>query len=240
MSRSIALAQRLLGVAERIVFFTGAGLGAESGIPTFRGSGGLWQGVRPETLATPQAFEEDPVRVWEWYQWRRRLIRDAPLHDGHRAIADVCRKKGAVVITQNVDGMHQRSGCESVAELHGSIWRSRCQVCEAEAPDESLDQAGVPLCPCGGPLRPAVVWFGESLPPAPWNEAQVELGSAAVVVVVGTSAVVQPAASLTELARRAGARVVEVNPEPVGDARDVIVDGGAAECLPLILAPCLT
>ena len=194
---NIGEAQEAILGAERLVFFTGAGMGADSGIPTFRGQSGLWHGFRAEELATPQAFQRDPEKVWEWYCWRRQLIAKAEPHAGHSAISRYQEHHpGTVVITQNVDGMHQRSGCSPVHELHGSIWRRRCLRCRKEKPDRETQLQSLPACDCGGLLRPAVVWFGEALPEATWTRSLECMQRADLVVVVGTSGVVQPAASM--------------------------------------------
>ena len=156
--------------ADRICFFTGAGLGAESGIPTFRGSGGLWKGFRANEMASPQGFAQRPEIVWDWYQWRRDAIASAELHAGHVAIAQcVARNSNHWIVTQNVDGLHARAGKDAghsvdrIVELHGNIWKTICHSCRAEAQVGRYDGT-VLRCECGGSLRPGVVWFGESLP----------------------------------------------------------------------------
>lgn len=232
-------AARALATARRVVFFTGAGMSAESGVPTFRGPGGLWEGHRPEELATPGAFARDPELVVDWYRWRRDLVASVEPHAGYRAIADYQRSRpDAVVITQNVDGLHQRSGGRSVAELHGSLWIDRCADCGAESrvpPEGPRAQRGDALerCDCGGLLRPGVVWFGEGLLAAPWESAVRAISGSDVIVVVGTSAVVQPAASLAEAAGPDALRI-EVNPSPALDG-GLRLAGTAAGVLPAIL-----
>jgi NAD-dependent deacetylase len=193
-------------------------MSSESGVPVFRGPGGLWEGFRPEELATPEAFEADPVRVWRWYRWRLERVSEAQPHDGHRSLVTLEAGAGLeafTVITQNVDGLHQRAGTRSIVELHGDLSRARCQHrCGHTAPAETVDPENC-RCPCGeGRLRPDVVWFGESLDPANLLRAERSLADADMVWVVGTSSVVYPAAILPELAARRGIPVVEVNPDP--------------------------
>jgi NAD-dependent deacetylase len=210
--------RRALSGKRSLAVLTGAGMSAESGIPVFRGPGGLWEGFRPEELATPEAFHHDPERVWRWYRWRLECVLEAPLHAGYEALAALERDGGldaVTVITQNVDGMHQRSGSSRVLELHGNLTRARCDAgCGRTSPSADVDPAH-PGCVCGrGRLRPDVVWFGEGLDPDVVRGALLALEGADVVWVVGTSALVNPAAQLPELAMRQGILVVEVNPQP--------------------------
>jgi NAD-dependent deacetylase len=190
----------------RVVVFTGAGVSAESGIPTFRGAGGLWRNFRAEDLATPEAFERDPKLVWEWYEWRRGLIREAQPNAAHRALA---RLPDALVVTQNVDGLHARAGSADVLELHGNIFRARCvrESAARGAPDAFADLP--PRCTCGALLRPDVVWFGEMLPEGAMDRAVREIRRADLLLVIGTSGVVQPAASLVHVHRSLS---IEINP----------------------------
>lgn len=209
---------------------TGAGISAESGVPTFRGPGGLWKNQRPENLATPEGFERDPVTVQEWYDWRRDIVASIEPNAGHRAIAAL----GAPVVTQNVDGLHQLAGSERVLELHGSIWLTRCVACGRESRDRVVKLAA-PCAACGGKLRPGVVWFGESLPADVWNEAVGVVQDCDVLLVVGTSSVVYPAAGLASMARRA--KVIEVNLEetPLSGAAHLSMRGKAGEILPQLV-----
>jgi NAD-dependent deacetylase len=212
---------------------TGAGISAESGIPTFRGAGGLWRNFRPEDLATPQAFARDPKLVREWYQWRRGIVRNAQPNAGHRAIAELERRTPEfLLITQNVDDLHERAGSQYIAKLHGAILIDRCLQCGREGTASEEDH-----CECGGWLRPGVVWFGESLPPAAWDLAERFAARAELLLVVGTSAVVYPAAGLITLAQASGAKVVEVNLEETSASgmADLSLRGPAAELLPRIL-----
>jgi len=201
--------------ARAVVVLTGAGMSAESGVPTFRGPGGLWRRYRPEELATPEAFARDPVLVWEWYDWRRQTVMAARPHAGHTALARLESLLPRVtVVTQNVDGLHQRAGSRRVVELHGSILRARCVRDGSVHRDLAVPLPVIPpRCDCGSLLRPDVVWFGESLPAAAVEEAFQETAAAEVVLVVGTSSLVYPAAGLPGAAAEAGAWVAEINPE---------------------------
>lgn len=205
-----ALAAIREAAPQRVVVFTGAGISAESGIPTFRGAGGLWRNFRAEDLATPEAFARDPRLVWEWYEWRRGLVREAKPNAAHEAIA---RLGDAVVVTQNVDGLHARAGSPDVIELHGNIFRVRCMregdVREAYAPFENVP----PRCACGALLRPDVVWFGEPLPEDAFARAAATIREADLLLVIGTSGVVYPAAGLVALHRGIS---VEINPQASG------------------------
>lgn len=229
----------VIAASRRCVAFTGAGISAESGVPTFRGRGGLWERYRPEDLATPQAFERDPELVWRWYRWRQELIHRAFPNPAHYVIVEL-EKMGVVkaVITQNVDGLHQRAGSTEVVELHGSIWRARCRKCGAIYRLEKTVEEVPPRCvKCGGLLRPDVVWFGEPLPQEAWREATELAATSDVMLVVGTSGVVYPAAHIPHIAKRAGALVVEVNIEPssITPIADFFIRGKAGEVLPRIL-----
>jgi NAD-dependent deacetylase len=200
----------------KVVVLTGAGISAESGIPTFRGKDGLWNRFRPEELATPSAFERDPVTVWKWYDWRRQLIKKAEPNEGHRIIARMEREFDDFhLITQNVDGLHQRAGSQRVIELHGNIWKLRCNSCGFEKVDMRAPLPEIPpRCEkCGGMFRPGVVWFGEPLPREALELALSLSESADIFLVVGTSAQVYPAAELPLIARSGGAKVIEVNPQ---------------------------
>lgn len=237
---SLEQARQWLHSARRIVALTGAGISAESGIPTFRGAGGLWRTYRAEDLATPQAFARDPLLVWEWYDWRRQLIARANPNPGHFALAALeQRTPQFTLVTQNVDGLHDRAGSRAPLKLHGDIWRLRCQSCSAawddfQAPLPSLP----PRCSCGALARPGVVWFGEGLPAGVWAAAVEAVSAADLVLVIGTSAVVYPAAQLVPLAARAGARVVEVNIEetPASSQAGLCLRGPSGEILPNLLS----
>lgn len=209
---------------------TGAGISAESGVPTFRGPGGLWKNQRPENLATPEAFERDPATVQEWYDWRREIVAAIEPNPAHRAIAAL----GAPVVTQNVDGLHQAAGSLQVLEVHGSLWLTRCVACGRESRDRSV-KLSEPCAGCGGRLRPGVVWFGESLPEDVWSRAVDLVRDCDLLLVVGTSSVVYPAAGLAGMARHA--KVIEVNLEetPLSGAAHLSLRGKAGEILPQLV-----
>ncbi len=204
-----------LSEAQRVCVLTGAGMSAESGVPTFRDAQGLWSNFNPAELATPEAFRRDPRKVWDWYRWRRNELRRVEPHVGHRLLAEwEARVRDFVVVTQNVDGLHHRAGSKRVIELHGRLDVTRCTDCEHHV--LGLDDLGEdPRCPsCGGRLRPGVVWFGELLPEGAMEAASQAAAESDVLLVIGTSGMVYPAASLVEMGRAYGARVVEVNPNP--------------------------
>ncbi len=211
-------AARIIRSSHSAIAFTGSGISAEAGIPTFRGRDGLWNKYRPEELATPEAFARDPLKVWKWYAWRIRLVLEAKPTVSHCVLAAMEREDLLdAVITQNVDGLHQRAGSRRVVELHGSILRARCTVCGAKwritrAPSDDE----LPLrCPkCGGLARPDVVWFGEPLPSDALREALALAARADAVIIVGTSGVVEPAGSIPLVAYERGARLINVNAEP--------------------------
>ena len=223
----------------RVAVLTGAGISAESGVPTFRGKDGLWRQYKAETLATPEAFERDPKLVWEWYDWRRGLIAPVEPNAGHRVIAGWESLFGEMaVITQNVDGLHAKAGSQNVVELHGNIWKLRCtrEGTVGEVRDNPLPHIP-PVCPnCGSFLRPHIVWFGESLDPVVLGRAYELSESCQVMFVIGTSAVVHPAASLPYAAARAGAKIIEVNLEPTSltPQADFFFPGKAGEILPVL------
>lgn len=225
--------------ASSIAVLTGAGISAESGIPTFRGAGGLWKQFRAEDLATPRAFARDPKTVWEWYNWRRGLIQDAQPNHGHTALAELERRVPRfTLITQNVDGLHRRAGSQNVLEVHGSIWQLRCTECERSWLDPIVPLALPPPCQCGAIARPGVVWFGEMLPQEVWAAAEKATAECNVFLVVGTSAVVYPAAGLVHLARESGAKVVEINKEEttISAGVDCALIGPAGDLLPKLLS----
>lgn len=227
--------------AARAVVFSGAGVSRESGLDTFRGAGGLWERMRPEELATPEAFRADPGKVWRWYAWRYAQASQAAPNPAHYSIA----RMEAVFpsfscVTQNVDGLHQRAGSRKLLELHGTITRARCNRCGLKMDmEEAIAQSAEapPVCSCGGSYRPAVVWFGESLPEDVLIRAYEEATFCDLFLSVGTSATVYPAAGLIELAHRAGACLIEVNPEPTpfSGFMDLRLAGPAGEALPLLL-----
>jgi len=226
--------------AARIVAFTGAGISAESGIPAFRGPAGFWRNYPPEKLASPQALPSDPRLVWEWYDWRCQVIHKAEPNPGHRALAEIERRARDqfALVTQNVDGLHDRAGSYRIVKLHGDIWQVRCVVCGTEQRNEQVPLEPLPpRCSCGGLLRPAVVWFGKTLPAGAWEQAVEAAQRAEVFLVIGTSALVYPAAGLVQMARHSGARVAIVNPDPTpaDELADWILRGQAGEILPRLL-----
>jgi NAD-dependent deacetylase len=227
-------ARQWLEAASSVVVLTGAGISAESGLPTFRGSNGLWKNFKPEELATPQAFAKDPRLVWEWYDWRRGLIAKAEPNTGHRALVQLeAAKPNFTLITQNVDGLHDRAGSRRVLKLHGDIWRMQCSECGRNWPDRRVPLPKLPPhCGCGAVARPGVVWFGEPLGEV-WAEAEHAAREAQILLVIGTAAVVSPAASLAPIAKSAGARVIEINPEetPISKHVDLSIRGEAGEML---------
>lgn len=205
----------------RVAVLSGAGISAESGVPTFRDDkNGLWARFDPYELSSVQGWERNPERVWGWYLWRHYLVGTVEPNAGHRAIADWQKDADVTVITQNVDDLHERAGSSPVHHLHGSLFEFRCAHCnkpfheELPAMTEPTIEVEPPVCHCGGLIRPDIVWFGEALPQGPWRHAVDAMESADVVVVVGTSAIVYPAAGLPEMALARGTAVVEVNPEP--------------------------
>jgi NAD-dependent deacetylase len=217
--------------SRRISVLTGAGMSADSGVPTFRGNGAsLWQRFDPARLATADAWRQDPALVWGWYAWRMAVVRAAQPNAGHLALAGLARSRPLTVVTQNVDDLHERAGSQGVLHLHGSLFACRCidcgRPCNVDIPADAahsprLRRAPARCVDCGAEVRPGVVWFGEPLPPAVWDAAVQAVAACDLLLVIGTSGVVQPAASLAGLARRAGARVVEINPEPSALRDDV-------------------
>jgi NAD-dependent deacetylase len=212
-------------------------MSAASGVPTFRGAGGLWKNRNAQQLATPEAFEQDPVLVWEWYAWRRQVIAGCEPNAGHRAIAGWSQHPGFTLVTQNVDGLHERAGTQNVVRYHGSIWTLRCtgRCGASEWDDLSVPLVRLPpLCPsCGALARPGVVWFGESIPSDAVRAAQAAT-ACDMFLSVGTSSVVYPAAGLVAAAGARGAFTVEINPEATTAAVDVAIAAPAELVLPLL------
>ncbi len=234
-------ARAWLQSASSVAVLTGAGVSSESGVPTFRGPGGVWRQFRAEDLATPEAFARDPRLVWEWYDSRRTALAALEPNAGHRALAELEKKKPHfTLITQNVDGLHERAGSRTVLKLHGDIWTLLCLGCGRQHRDERVPIPELPpRCEhCAGLLRPAVVWFGEALPREAWERAEQAARTAEVFLVVGTSAVVYPAAGLIPLARSCGARVIECNIEETQFSAELdrSFRGRAGELLPQLIS----
>jgi NAD-dependent deacetylase len=260
-AEAIEHARELLAAARRVVVLTGAGVSAESGVPTFRGEDGLWRAYRAEDLATPQAFGRDPRLVWEWYAWRRELVARCEPNAAHLALARLAMSRGGVlIITQNVDGLHVEaahrvSGAAGASdarramplELHGSLFVTRCTACTWRREDRgAVDATSVetlPRCPsCGALARPGVVWFGEALDAATLERAFAEAMAADLCLVIGTSAVVHPAAGVALATHRAGGHIIEVNPvdTPLTRFAAVTIRDAAARAVPAIVGDSLS
>jgi len=224
--------------SRKIVFVTGAGISQESGIPTFRGKDGYWRKYDPMKLASIDAFYDDPKLVWEWYEDRRKNILSVKPNEGHFAISQMEEFKDVVILTQNIDGLHQRSGSTNVLELHGSIIRIKCTVCDFIDNITENFESLPPKCKCGSMLRPDVVWFGEPLPQNIWQSAIKEASICDVMIIVGTSLVVSPANTLPVYAKQNGAILIEVNPEKtvMSNDMDLSIQATSAEVLPKILS----
>lgn len=245
---NIEIAISALNAARKIVFFTGAGISAESGIPTFRDKlSGIWEMYDPQRLETAKAFREDPALVWGWYLWRRKQVARALPNPAHQIISRLARRDRTIsVLTQNIDNLHERAGSENVIHLHGSLDRPVCFACKRPA-DLTTEQTEVsevgeliepPRClRCNGRLRPGVVWFGEDLPSSAWKSAISKVQACDVLVSVGTSGIVRPAADIPEIAQAAGATVIHVNIVDVGlgELNELMLVGSAVDVLSAIL-----
>jgi len=230
---------RRIGEARAIVAFTGAGVSAESGVPTFRGTDGIWSRLKPEELASMNAFMKNPSLVWEWYAHRKKIMSGIVPNPGHHALVRMeSLAPSFAVITQNIDNLHRRAGSRTVYELHGNIERNYCMKCGTPyGSDFEAAASGIPLCPaCGGLVRPDVVWFGEMLPEDEWNASVRAAEGADLFMSVGTSAIVYPAASLPLIAKRSGAHLLEINPEPtpLTPQADEFLQGPSGVLLPLL------
>ncbi len=232
----------ILKETQTLFVLTGAGVSAESGIPTFRGSSGLWKNYSATELATPQAFKKNPALVWEWYHWRQSLIVNAEPNPAHYALVKLEEiMPHFLLLTQNVDSLHQRAGSRNILELHGNIFRTRCLRCDRVAPykiPEKKSDKILPTCSCDGLLRPDVVWFGESIPHAIWQRAQDFLSHTDTALICGTSGVVWPAAAIPEIARQNNARTIEINlePTPVSSIVDISIQGKAGDLLQQLIS----
>lgn len=229
----------IAATAKKVAVLTGAGISAESGVPTFRGKHGLWNKYRPEELANFDAFMNNPALVWEWYQYRRKLISEVSPNPGHFALVNMEKKyKDFTLITQNVDNLHQQAGSRNVLELHGNILRNKCVDCNKLLTNiELTEEKVVPRCECGGLIRPDVVWFGEMLPVSTLEKSINAAEECELFFTIGTSALVQPAAALPLQAQKAGAYVIEINYEPtvISNLVDESILGKSGEILPRLL-----
>lgn len=237
----LGIVKQHLAASRSITVLTGAGISADSGVPTFRGADGLWKNFRAEDLATPEAFERDPRLVWEWYNWRRGLLATKQPNDAHRTIVELERRcPNFWLITQNVDGLHRDAGSRKLSEIHGNIWRVRCTGCSAAAINRDVPISIPPSCAhCGSLLRPHIVWFGESLFTDDLDHCSSVLKHCDVLLVIGTSGVVYPAARFASIAKEAGAFVAEINldPTPQSALVDISLQGRAKDLVPLLLEP---
>jgi NAD-dependent deacetylase len=235
----LRLLQAKISAARSLAVLTGAGISADSGVPTFRGTDGLWRNFRAEDLATPEAFERDPRLVWEWYDWRRQVIAGKTPNAAHAAVVELERRFPEFwLITQNVDGLHRAAGSQKLSEIHGNIWKVRCTSCEAVEENYTVPIPMLPMCRhCGALLRPHIVWFGESLLPSDLTRCGDVLRSCDVLLVIGTSGVVYPAAGFAAIAKDAGAFVAEINFDstPQSAAMDLSLKGRAKDVVPLLL-----
>jgi len=239
MEEKILEAKKIIDNASNVTVLSGAGISAESGIPTFRGEDGLWKNFRPEDLATPEAFSKDPKLVWEWYEWRRKLIKDSKPNPGHYALADLEQQVADyTLITQNIDGLHQMAGSRNIVEMHGNLWQIRCTNCgnieqNFEVPFKELP----PLCKdCNSLGRPNIVWFGEMIPMPIIDKSLTSIENCQVMLIIGTSGVVEPAASMGLVAKQTGKTVIEINLEttPNSNFYDLSINGKSGEILPRI------
>jgi len=221
-----------------LAVLTGAGISAESGLPTFRGPDGMWEGRRAVELTTPEAFAANPKEVWRFYEWRRAKLREARPNAGHVALARIENVISRMtLVTQNVDGLHRAAGSRNVIELHGTILKTRCTGCGVNEPGPDAPFPEIPpRCACGSLLRPDVVWFGEMLPEGAFEAAAEAASESAVFLVVGTSSVVAPASSLATIAARGGAKVFEINPmlTPLASGADGCLRASASAVLPVL------
>ena len=227
--------------SRHVCVLTGSGISAESGVPTFReAQTGLWEKFDPHELATSEAFVRDPELIWRWYRWRRDLVAKVEPNAGHRALVDLAENVSEfTLITQNVDGLHQRAGSGNVIEFHGNIFKDRCIDEGRIVKDAENTSAVVPICPvCGAYLRPGVVWFGEAIPEDALRTAMTAATNCDLFFSIGTSSLVWPAAGLAKTARTAGATIVEVNPNvtPLSHISDFCLSGNAGTVLPDLLS----
>ena len=228
-----------LARAKSVTVLTGAGISADSGVPTFRGADGLWRNFRAEELATPEAFERDPRLVWEWYNWRRELLATKKANPAHETVARMEERFHQFwLITQNVDGLHRDAGSRKLSEIHGNIWKVRCTACGLIADNRDVPIKILPACmACKGLVRPHIVWFGEALAADDIEQCSAVLQACEILLIIGTSGLVYPAASFAPVAKDAGAFVVEINldPTPQSGLVDVSLQGKAKDIVPLLM-----
>jgi NAD-dependent deacetylase len=242
IENKITEAKEIIEKASGINILTGAGISSESGVPTFRGEEGLWRKFRSEDLATPQAFRRDPKLVWEWYDWRRQIIKEAKPNSGHYALVELeNQKSNFTLITQNIDGLHQLAGNRHIVEMHGNLWQIRCTRCGVieQSHDVPLKEMPPKCKNCGALGRPNVVWFGEIIPMSVIDKALIAIEKCQVMLIVGTSGVVEPASSMGLVAKQTGKTVIEVNLEPTPNSSlyDITIIGKSGEILPLLCKP---
>lgn len=237
-SQQIKAGNKILQESKKVLVLTGAGVSAESGVPTFRGEEGLWKNYDPMELATPEAFARDPYLVWEWYDWRREKMSPCKPNPSHQIIAEM--EKGIekfLLVTQNVDGLHQKAGSKKVVTVHGNIWETRCTKCETIITNEQVPlDPRPPVCVCGGMMRPNVVWFGEIVPQEHFFKVHnfIKTGDIDCFIIAGTTALIHYIQTWTMMAKEYGAKVIEVNFEPtvISRAADISLIGKAGEIFP--------
>lgn len=239
MEDKIKEAKAIIDNASSITVLTGAGISAESGIPTFRGEDGLWRKFRSEELATQEAFQRDPKLVWEWYDWRRGLVKEAMPNPGHYALVNLENEKtNFTLVTQNIDGLHQLTGNRNIIEMHGNLWQIRCTRCGVVEENHDVPLKEIhPKCKnCDALGRPNVVWFGEMIPMSIIDNILIAIDKCQVMLIVGTSGIVEPAASMGLVAKHTGKTVIEVNLEttPNSSHYDISILGKSGEILPML------
>lgn len=236
---NLGLVREKIATARNVVVLTGAGISADSGVPTFRGTDGLWRNFQAEDLATPDAFARNPRLVWEWYNWRRELIATKQPNAAHEAVAKFERQYSQFwLITQNVDGLHRTAGSHKLSEIHGNIWKVRCTNCRRVVENHDMPIQILPMCDhCHGLLRPHIVWFGESLADEDLRQCDGALRSCDLCLIIGTSGVMYPAAGFASIAKEAGAFVAEINLNitPHTGLVDVSLQGRAKDVVPLLI-----
>lgn len=241
LGSDLGIVKQRLADARRVTVLTGAGISADSGVPTFRGADGLWRNFRAEDLATPEAFARDPRLVWEWYNWRREVIATTQPNEAHKTLVELERRcPDFWLMTQNVDGLHRDAGSRKLSEIHGNIWKVRCTGCGIVDNNRDVPISILPYCfGCRSLLRPHIIWFGESLFASDLDQCSRVLRHCEVLLIIGTSGIVYPAAGFASIAKDAGAFVVEINPDPTPQSAlvDISLHGRAKNVVPLLLEP---